>query len=105
MTLLVSVQAQVSLAGPSKRRNLFYCVHYYKDAMLGRFYAICNCCSCCCGAMQAHQHGTPMPASYDCLGTVQNRDSRSLYLSKLELCSLSLRSWVVGDGSGTHHHS
>ncbi len=42
---------------------MFYCVHYYKDAMLGRFYAICNCCSCCCGAMQAHQHGTPMLAS------------------------------------------
>jgi len=31
--------------------------------MLGRFYAICNCCSCCCGAMHAHQHGTPMLAS------------------------------------------
>jgi MinD superfamily P-loop ATPase len=31
--------------------------------MLGRFYAICNCCSCCCGAMQAWQHGTPMLAS------------------------------------------
>ena len=36
---------------------------FFKDAMLGRFYAICNCCSCCCGAMQAHQHGTPMLAS------------------------------------------
>jgi Pyruvate/2-oxoacid:ferredoxin oxidoreductase delta subunit len=33
---------------------------FFKDAMLGRFYAICNCCSCCCGAMHAHQHGTPM---------------------------------------------
>jgi ferredoxin len=33
---------------------------FFKDAMLGRFYAICNCCSCCCGAMQAHQNGTPM---------------------------------------------
>jgi heterodisulfide reductase subunit A-like polyferredoxin len=42
---------------------MFYCVHYYKDAMLGRFYAICNCCACCCGAMQAHQRGTPMLAS------------------------------------------
>jgi heterodisulfide reductase subunit A-like polyferredoxin len=31
--------------------------------MLGRFYAICNCCSCCCGAMQAHQNATPMLAS------------------------------------------
>ncbi|MDD5264931.1 MAG: 4Fe-4S binding protein [Candidatus Bipolaricaulis sp.] len=36
---------------------------FFKDAMLGRFYAICNCCSCCCGAMQAFQHGTPMLAS------------------------------------------
>jgi len=42
---------------------------FFKDAMLGRFYAICNCCACCCGAMHAHQHGTPMLASsgYLCL--------------------------------------
>lgn len=36
---------------------------FFKDAMLGRFYAICNCCACCCGALHAHQHGTPMLAS------------------------------------------
>jgi Pyruvate/2-oxoacid:ferredoxin oxidoreductase delta subunit len=36
---------------------------FFKDAMLGRFYAICNCCACCCGAMHAHQTGTPMLAS------------------------------------------
>lgn len=36
---------------------------FFKDAMLGRFYAICNCCACCCGAMQAHRHGVPMLAS------------------------------------------
>ncbi len=36
---------------------------FFKDAMLGRFYAICNCCSCCCGAMHAHRSGTPMLAS------------------------------------------
>lgn len=36
---------------------------FFKDAMLGRFYAICNCCPCCCGAMQAHRNGTPMLAS------------------------------------------
>lgn len=36
---------------------------FFKDAMLGRFYAICNCCACCCGALQAHQNGTPMLAS------------------------------------------
>jgi len=36
---------------------------FFKDAMLGRFYAICNCCACCCGAMQAWYNGTPMLAS------------------------------------------
>jgi ferredoxin len=36
---------------------------FFKDAMLGRFYAICNCCSCCCGAMQAYERGTPILAS------------------------------------------
>jgi Pyruvate/2-oxoacid:ferredoxin oxidoreductase delta subunit len=36
---------------------------FFKDAMLDRFYAICNCCECCCGAMQAHRAGTPMLAS------------------------------------------
>ncbi len=41
---------------------------FFKDAMMGRFYAICNCCECCCGALHAHQHGTPMLASsgYTC---------------------------------------
>jgi hypothetical protein len=36
---------------------------FFKDAMLDRFYAICNCCDCCCGAMQAQRSGTPMLAS------------------------------------------
>ncbi|OQA41933.1 MAG: Ferredoxin-2 [Chloroflexi bacterium ADurb.Bin325] len=36
---------------------------FFKDAMLGRFYAICNCCSCCCGAIQAHRNGVPMLAA------------------------------------------
>ena len=36
---------------------------FFKDAMLNRFYAICNCCKCCCGAIQAYENGTPMIAS------------------------------------------
>jgi Pyruvate/2-oxoacid:ferredoxin oxidoreductase delta subunit len=36
---------------------------FFKDAMLERFYAICNCCDCCCGAMNAQRHGIPMLAS------------------------------------------
>jgi len=63
MTFLVCLQAAGPPAVPSQRKDMFDCVHYYKDAMLNRFYAICNCCSCCCGAIQAHQLGTPMLAS------------------------------------------
>ena len=36
---------------------------FFKDAMLGRFYAICNCCACCCGAINAHHNHNPMVAS------------------------------------------
>jgi Pyruvate/2-oxoacid:ferredoxin oxidoreductase delta subunit len=36
---------------------------FFKEAMLDRFYAICNCCKCCCGAMQAQRNGTPMLTS------------------------------------------
>lgn len=50
---------------------------YFKDVTGGRFYAICNCCSCCCMGMQAWlEHKTPIiaPSGYaakvdeDCTG-------------------------------------
>jgi uncharacterized Fe-S center protein len=31
---------------------------FFKDAMFGRFFAICNCCSCCCVAMEAQLAGS-----------------------------------------------
>lgn len=37
---------------------------WFKDAMLNRFYAICNCCKCCCGGIRAMtQSGVPMVTS------------------------------------------
>lgn len=47
---------------------------FFKDAMLGRFYAICNCCDCCCGAIGAHKSGTPMLESSGYLATI-NEDA------------------------------
>ncbi len=37
---------------------------WFKDAMLDRFYAICNCCKCCCGGIhEMVERGVPMVAS------------------------------------------
>ncbi len=37
---------------------------WFKDAMLDRFYAICNCCKCCCGGIEAMvKYGLPMVTS------------------------------------------
>jgi NAD-dependent dihydropyrimidine dehydrogenase PreA subunit len=37
---------------------------FFKDAMDGRFYHICNCCSCCCVGMKAHNaYRVPILAS------------------------------------------
>ena len=43
---------------------------FFKDAMLGRFYAVCNCCSCCCGAMKATRMGVNMLCSSGYLAQV-----------------------------------
>jgi ferredoxin len=54
-------EAQTILQEEHERGHVHHA--YFKDAMLGRFYAICNCCSCCCGAMQAVRRGNPMIAN------------------------------------------
>jgi NAD-dependent dihydropyrimidine dehydrogenase PreA subunit len=37
---------------------------WFKDAMLNRFYAICNCCKCCCAGIQAMvEFGVPLLVS------------------------------------------
>ena len=58
----INQQEAVDIIGAEQGRG--HVSHaFFKDAMLGRFYAICNCCECCCGAMNAHRNGTPMLAS------------------------------------------
>jgi Pyruvate/2-oxoacid:ferredoxin oxidoreductase delta subunit len=61
-------EAQDILRAEHERGHVHHA--FFKDAVLGRFYAICNCCACCCGAMQAHQNGVPMLASSGYVSTV-----------------------------------
>lgn len=58
---ITSQEAVDILAAEAARGHVHHA--FFKRAMLDRFYAICNCCSCCCGAMSAHAHGTPMVVS------------------------------------------
>jgi ferredoxin len=58
---ITSGEAVEILAAEHERGHVHHA--FFKDAMLGRFYAICNCCSCCCGAMQAQRNGVPMLAA------------------------------------------
>jgi ferredoxin len=58
---ITQAQAADILQAEDERGHVHHA--FFKDAMLGRFYAICNCCSCCCGAMQAQRNGSPMLAS------------------------------------------
>lgn len=52
---------------------------WFRDAMGDRFYAMCNCCKCCCAAMRAFRVGIPViaPSGYvseigeDCNGCGQ----------------------------------
>lgn len=36
---------------------------WFKDAMMDRFYAICNCCKCCCGGIAGMRRGFAMMTS------------------------------------------
>ncbi len=47
---------------------------FFKDAMLQRYYAVCNCCSCCCGAMQAHRSGSHMLASSGYIARIHEQE-------------------------------
>jgi NAD-dependent dihydropyrimidine dehydrogenase PreA subunit len=58
---ITSEEAVEILRAENERGHVHHA--FFKDAMLNRFYVICNCCNCCCGAMQFHQHGVPMLAS------------------------------------------
>ncbi|MBN1995465.1 MAG: 4Fe-4S binding protein [Anaerolineae bacterium] len=58
---ITSAEAVAILQAEHERGHVHHA--FFKDAMLGRFYAICNCCACCCGAMQAQRNGVPMLAA------------------------------------------
>ncbi len=80
---------------------------WFKDAAGDRFYAICNCCKCCCGAMRGHFFNIPIiaPSGYvskiseDCdgcgecveycqFGAISNNDRASVIYDKCMGCGV-----------------
>jgi ferredoxin len=72
---ITSEEAQNIIKAEDERGHVHHA--FFKDAMLGRFYAICNCCSCCCGAMAAQRNGTPMLASSGYLAEIDEQKCKS----------------------------
>ena len=95
-----SAEAQQILEQEAQRGHVSHA--FFKDAALNRFYAICNCCACCCGAMKAHRNGTPMIISsgfvfevdeekcITCGICVDRCQSHALSLNDRLICDISL---------------
>ena len=59
---LTQTEALELLEAEHKRGHLHSA--WFKDACLDRFYAICNCCKCCCGGIEAMvKYGAPTMVS------------------------------------------
>jgi len=97
-TRRISRQQAIAILEQESRRG--HVAHaFFKDAMLDRFYAICNCCSCCCGAMQAQRNGTPMlaPSGYVCVVDQEHCSGCGLCGELCQFDALSLDDTVVVD--------
>ena len=86
---------------------------WFKDAMLNRFYAICNCCKCCCGGIQSMtQLGMPLMLSSGYVAEI-NQELCNRCLVCAEACpfnALSMngggleRNWEKCMGCGVCEH-
>jgi ferredoxin len=65
---------------------------WFKDVCLDRFFAICNCCKCCCGGIQAMvRHGIPMMASSGYLAHVAPERCRGCARCEAACCFDAIR--------------
>ncbi len=59
---------------------------WFKDAVLGRFYAICNCCKCCCGGIRCMRNrGVPFLAASGYAAEI-DRENCSLCGACIDIC-------------------
>ena len=78
----VSQEEAINILEDCHNKGFVHCA-YFKNDMGNRHYAICNCCSCCCGGIKAHnllagsgagEYSSVVPSGYmaevgeDCTG-------------------------------------
>jgi Pyruvate/2-oxoacid:ferredoxin oxidoreductase delta subunit len=73
------------------------CVHnaYFKDAAFDQFYAICNCCSCCCTGIMAMVLGIEMVSPSGCVAEVDAAKCKGCGLC-VKVCAFKAVSLVDG---------
>lgn len=54
----ISVEEALQILQEEEERGHIHTA-WFKDAMHGRFYTICNCCTCCCLGMASYFRGIP----------------------------------------------
>ncbi len=54
----ISCEEAVDIVEAEEKRGHIHTA-WFKDAMHDRFYALCNCCGCCCLGMQSFKRGVP----------------------------------------------
>jgi ferredoxin len=94
-----STEAKSILEQEARRGHVTHA--FFKDAALNRFYAICNCCACCCGAMKAHRNGTPMIISSGFVSKVDEGKciACGICVEKCQFHALSLNDKLICDTS------
>lgn len=92
-----STQAQQILVQEAQRGHVSHA--FFKDAVLNRFYAICNCCACCCGAMKAHRNGIPMVISSGFVSEVDEEKcvACGICVGTCQFQALSLEEFLICD--------
>ena len=81
-----SEEAQAIIQADDERGHVHHA--FFKDAMMGRFYAICNCCPCCCAAVNAQRKGTPILASSGYVARINENECRACG-SCVKICPFS----------------
>jgi ferredoxin len=72
---------------------------WFKDALMNRFYAICNCCKCCCGGVRMMQQGLKMLASSGYVAQL-NRELCAVCGDCVSVCAFSA---IAQDDDGIRH--